>query len=372
MKIAFFVHDYHRHGGHSRYVAELACRYKKVHEVHVFANKWEGPDLQGITFHKVPALTWRELTKVLSFIFPATLMAPKGFDIIHSQGLCGLRHDLTTAHFIQPVWLRELEKRGKKPGFVTNLWKLIVAPFEKYALGPKCSKRVIAISKGMIADLNKEYGVQANVDLVYHGVDLEKFHPSGKEKYREEVRRSWGVTSTDFVALFVGNLQKGASAAIRAVALIPDARLALVSGSDNSEEKKLAAELGIEERIIWTPKSREVEKYFAAADCFVFPTVYEPFGMVISEAMAAGIPVITSRSAGAADLIEDDVNGCLMDEAWDWNGIAGKIRQLKQDPRLCADMGNRARQTVEAFTWDRCAEETMKVYQRLLDSKATS
>lgn len=370
IKIAFFVHDYHRHGGHSRYVAELATRFKSDHEVHIFANRWEEPDPTGITFHKIPAWIWREITKVLTFIIPATLKAPRGFDIIHAQGLCGMRHDLTTCHFIQPVWLRELKARGQKPSSMSLIWKLLVSPLEKRALGPKCSRRVIAISKGMISDLQKEYNIGDNIDLIYHGVDLERFHPKEKNKNRRTVRESWGVSEKDFIALFVGNLQKGAAAAIRAISLVQEAKLALVSGSNNTQEKDLVRQLGVEDRVLWVPKSREIEKFFAATDCFVFPTVYEPFGMVISEAMASGLPVVTSKGAGAADLINDGESGLLVDEPWDSQSIARHLRWLIDHPGARLVMGERARAAIEPYTWDKCAEETMACYKRILDERA--
>jgi UDP-glucose:(heptosyl)LPS alpha-1,3-glucosyltransferase len=369
MKIAFFVHDYHRHGGHSRYVAELASRLKLNHEVHVFANTWEEPNPEGIIFHKVPAISNRELLKVLSFIVPATWMAPKGFDIIHAQGLCGLRHDLTTAHFIQPLWLRELKSRGYKPSKFSWLWTLVVPPLEHFALGPNCSKRVIAISKRIVDDLKSEYNIEKNVDLIYHGTDIVRFHPSLKGIYRDSIRRDWKVCQSDFIALFVGNLQKGAHAAIKAVNSVQGARLALVSGSNNSKEKELCRELGVEDRIIWIPKSKEVEKYFAAADCFVFPTVYEPFGMVISEAMASGLPVITSKSAGAADLIKHGENGFLVDEPWDWESIGQHIQFLMHDPKKSENIGHLARLSVEPYTWDKCATETLACYQKIIDGR---
>ena len=369
MKIAFIVHDYHRHGGHARYVAELASRFKKEHEVHVYANRWEETDPVGLTFHKVPAWTWREITKVLSFILPATWNAPKNFDIVHSQGLCGLRHDLTTTHFIQPAWFRELKKRNQKSGLGSLFWTRIVAPLERFALGPLCSQRVISISHSVTTDLNREYGINQNVDLIYHGTDLTKFHPLNQSKYRNNCRENLGFAYGDFVALFVGNLQKGAAVAIQAVSKVPDCHLVLVSGSNNLREVEIAANLGISHRIHWVPLSREIEIYFAAADCFVFPTVYEPFGMVISEAMASGLPVITSKSAGAAELIEHGKSGLLLNESWSAAEISKNLVFLMQNSDLRIDMGVAARRAIEPYTWDRCAEETMSVYQKIVDNK---
>jgi len=348
-------------------VVELATRYKNNHEVHVFANQWDNIDSDGINFHKVPAWTGRELTKVLSFILPATWMAPKGFDIIHSQGLCGLRHNVATAHFVQPVWLRELKNRGQSSSILSFVWKYIVSPLEGYALGHNCSKRVIAISKKVREDLVVEYGIKNNVDLVYHGVDLERFHPDNRISFREMVRAKWGVKEQDFIALFVGNLQKGAATAIRVISQIKDVFLVFISGSNSESLKQLAINLGVSDRVRWFPLSNEVEKHFSGADCFIFPTVYEPYGMVISEAMASGLPVITSKIAGASEIIEDGLSGFVMEEAWDVDGIADRLRQLRDYPEFARNMGISARKVVEPFTWDKCAADTMLVYQRILE-----
>src|SRR5262249_1644899 len=104
LRIAFVVHDYHRAGGHSRYVAALATRFKRAHDVHVFANPFEEPDPAGITFHRVPAWRANALTCVLSFTVPATLMTRGPFDIVHAQGFCGLRQNVVTAHICQGAW----------------------------------------------------------------------------------------------------------------------------------------------------------------------------------------------------------------------------------------------------------------------------
>ena len=74
LRIAFVVHDYNRHMGQSRYVAELASRFKRRHEVHVFANTFEDPDPVGITYHHVPAWRANALATILSFVLPATAL----------------------------------------------------------------------------------------------------------------------------------------------------------------------------------------------------------------------------------------------------------------------------------------------------------
>ncbi len=114
------------------------------------------------------------------------------------------------------------------------------------------------------------------------------------------------------VCLFVGNVQKGAVKAIEAVARIKNLHLVIVTRSDTANEAKKIRELQVEDRIKIRPATNEIEKAFAAADIFLFPTIYEPYGMVISEAMASGVCVVTSKQAGAAELITDGVDGVTL------------------------------------------------------------
>lgn len=335
----------------------------------MFTSVWEEPDPDGIIFHKVPSWRWRTLTCVLTFILPATLMIGNNFDVVHAQGLCGFRHSVTTAHFIQSKWIKRLKQQGKSLGFSTWIWKWIIGPLENFALGPFCSKRVIAISQSVRRDLSFEYQIKDNVELIYHGTDFDKFQINNVELYRAGIREKLGIKESSFCALFVGNLQKGAAAAIRALISAESVYLMIVSGSDATAEKALAIELGVENRVTWVPLSKNIERYFASADCFVFPTLYEPFGMVISEAMASGLPVITNREAGAAELIEHGVSGWLTEEPWDADQIAEGMRALANDPLLRMRMGEAARKAIEPFTWDRCATETMAVYDQVVSGK---
>ena len=157
--------------------------------------------------------------------------------------------------------------------------------------------------------------------------------------YRDRLRRSWAPLPGECLALYVGNLQKGAAAAIRATARVAGVRLVLVSGSNSDADRAVARAEGAADRVVFQPYSRQIERYFAAADVFLFPTLYEPYGMVISEAMAAGLPVVTSRAAGAAELIEHGENGWLTADPWDPDPIAEGLRALAGDPALRAANG---------------------------------
>ena len=146
----------------------------------------------------------------------------------------------------------------------------------------------------------------------------------------------------------------------------------LVSGSENAKEKKIVQELGLEKRVHWVKHSNNIQRYYAAADCMVFPTFFDTFGMVITEAMASGLPVITNRNAGASDLINQGVSGFLTDDPWDIDGISKYLKLIEDNPDVLNPMGRKAREAVVPFTWDKCAAETMECYRRVLMDKSST
>ena len=104
----------------------------------------------------------------------------------------------------------------------------------------------------------------------------------------------------------------------------------------------------------------------AISDAFVFPTVYEPFGLVITEAMACGLPVVTSRCAGAAELIEDGKEGLLLSDPNDPVVLAKHIAYLLESPEARQALGMAARLKAEMYSVEECARQTESVYRRLL------
>ena len=365
LRIAFVVHDYNRHGGHSRYVAELAARFRRDHDVHVFANRVDDSDAAGITFHHVPAWRRNALTSILSFVLPATLKVGGGFDVVHAQGLCGLRHNLATAHFLQAAWYDALAREGVRLTWRQRVFKRLVTGLERRALCQPATRRVIAISERVRADLAGLYGRTAGVDVVYHGTDTATFHPDNRGRHRESVRAAVGVPDGRFLALYVGDMKKGAAAAIRATARARGVALLILSGSEAGPYRAVAERHKVADRVIFHPHTRRVETFFAAADAFVFPTVYDPFGLVITEAMAAGLPVVTSRAAGAAELIDAGRNGLLTDRPWDVDAIAAHLERLRDDSGLREKLGAAARARIEPYTWDEVARRTLEVYGEL-------
>jgi UDP-glucose:(heptosyl)LPS alpha-1,3-glucosyltransferase len=365
MKIAYVVHDYHRAGGHSRYVAELATRFAAEHEVHVFANRIDDDGKAPIRFHQVPAWRANALTTVLSFVLPVTFQIGRGFDIIHSQGFCGLRGNVFTAHICNRAWHRGLQKLEGGASFRETVFNAVGTTLEyaMYRFAPRC--QVIAISQRVARDIVELYHCGAPIHVIHHGVDLELFSPATRQRSRSEARAQHGFAEGDMVFLYVGDLRKGASRAIQALATLAEGRLLLVSRSRTESYQRLAKELGVSDRVVFAGPTNQVEKAYAAADAFVLPTPYDAFGMVVSEAMASTLPVIVSREAGASELIAHGVNGLLLSDA-SVSELAQRMGSLQRDRAWASKLGCAARKRVEGMSWDTVSRETMGVYRELL------
>jgi UDP-glucose:(heptosyl)LPS alpha-1,3-glucosyltransferase len=369
LKIAFVVHDYHQYGGHSRYVAELARRFRDDHEVHVFANHVDDSDREGIIFHRIPAWRRNALTTIASFVVPATLMVRGKFDVIHAQGLCGLRQNVITAHICQPAWFDAARRFAGRPPWRKRVFQAVVSRLDRLAMNPSAATAFIAPSERIRQDLAQSYRLNGQVRVIPHGTDIELFHPRNRDAWRTRIRGQHGFSDDQIVALYVGDLQKAMPAILQATAKTRDVTIAAVTRSDVAPFAALAAREGVADRIRFLPPTVHVERYYAAADFFLFPTYYDAFGMVVTEAMASGLPVITSREAGAAQLIEDRVSGWLTQAPWDAEQLAEAVTTLANDDAARTRMGQAARKTVENFTWDRTAAETMEVYRAVIKAR---
>src|SRR5438876_6629068 len=166
MKIAFVVHDYHRAGGHSRYVAELATRFAKEHEVHVFANRIERDGTARIRFHTVPAWRANALTTVLTFALPATLQLGRSFDIIHSQGFCAFRGNVFTAHICNRAWHLALQKMEGGVTFRESIFNAVATSLEHTAYRFVSHGAVVAISERVAQDIVRFYRCSAPIHVI--------------------------------------------------------------------------------------------------------------------------------------------------------------------------------------------------------------
>jgi glycosyltransferase involved in cell wall biosynthesis len=205
----------------------------------------------------------------------------------------------------------------------------------------------------------------ANI-VVPMGIDTTRFDEA--RAHREEVRASHGIADDEIVILFVGSLiaRKGIAdlaAAWRQLGDRSGVRLLLVAKPAGAEETRIVEELVREDdRVIHVPSVRyeEVPRYFAASDIFFFPTHLEGYGIVVGEAMASRLPVVTTRAQGVREVIAENETA-LAAEVGDTAELSRLLERLLDDPAMRDRLGRAGRARVEAhFTWDRIMDRLME------------
>ncbi len=374
MRIGMTSIVFGRQGGIARYVAELAGRFAKDNEVHVVTSRQEAA-ADGVTAH-MRRIIWRPISlQVASAAYAYTralnmLRRDGTIELSHGQGAEMLSPDVVTAHSCQKAAVRALAlERGEA-------WRLLKSfePRNNVVLAiegrnVRDAKRIIAVSKTVKEEIVREYRVPAEkIDVIYNGVDTGEFAPANRLSMREPLRRRMGYSSEDRVLMFSGweFRRKGLKHIIDALTNLDDSvKLLVVGGADPTPYTAQARRLSVMSRIAFAGHQVDMRAYYAAADAFVFPTSYEPFGLVITEAMASGLPVITTRTAGAAEIITDGVDGMLLSRPGDTEELAGKLKAVL-DGGEAGRIGAAARKTAEKYSWDSVAEKTLSTYRDVI------
>jgi len=247
--------------------------------------------------------------------------------------------------------------------------------YNKYLLDKVLSRADIIISPSeYYIDESRFLGeYRDKIVAIPNGINVEDFNiPLSKE----ECRRKLGLPLDKDIILFVGSLTpyKGPEVLVKAMQKIakevPDTELVFVgSGKMRDELGKLAEKIGIKNNLKFTGfvKERLKPLYYKAADIFVLPSIMstESFGIVNLEAMACGVPIVASEIGGVPDVVKDGENGLLVPPR-DPNALADAIIYLLENEDVRRKMGERGKEMVRDYTWERIAEKTEKVYEAVL------
>ena len=357
MKIAFIRKNYTPYGGAENYL-RLVCKGLQAqgNEVHIFsANKWTDSKLPVHEIRTVKKPSF--LSNMLFALNSRDTLRKETFDCIFSFERTFYQDIYRAGDGCHREWLdrrRAVEPFYKNMSFSLNPHHLTMLYLERQCL--LNSKLILANSMMVKKDILRHYSLpEGKIKVIYNGVDLERFYPmSAEEKARS--KSSLGIKG-DKAILFVGAdfKRKGLATLLNAFSLldIGDKKLIVAGKKAMPQYFKMAKKLRIDKNVVFCGPVKEIEKLYAAADLFVLPTIYDPFSNAALEAMAAGIPVITTSSNGASEIISNGVDGFVINNPLDANAFAGKISiALVQ----AEDMGERARSKAEGFSIEKALD----------------
>jgi UDP-glucose:(heptosyl)LPS alpha-1,3-glucosyltransferase len=232
-------------------------------------------------------------------------------------------------------------------------------------------KKIIANSKRGEEEIRRHYGVLGEkIEVVYNGVDLESFHPRNVTLYRKSLRKEFRIPAEALVILFLGSgfRRKGLRGLLESIPMvkreIPQIVL-MVAGRDRIQEyREQARRLGCERNVLFLGPTQRAREFYAACDLFALPTIYDPFSNACVEAMASGVPVLTTPTNGVAELIEDGKNGFIVRDPLDAAAIGRRVHEFAFSPERRL-MGMRARQAVLSLNWDSVLTRVLSIYEEI-------
>jgi UDP-glucose:(heptosyl)LPS alpha-1,3-glucosyltransferase len=384
LDVALVVEHYlPKRGGGERYVVDLATGLAdRGHTVTVYAAEHDNDDPR-ITLKTVPVAKHPKWWRKSRFAKRSRVALDGGHDIVHAVGKA-LGFTVLNPHGgVERFWL------GQHLRAYDRAWERWWATLRRYCTprhwvlrgverrqytAPQL-QRVIAISDMVRDHIRQGYGLgPEKVNVVYNGVDLERFHPRVRDEHRAAQRNAWGVGDDEVCCLFVGNnfRLKGVRCLVEATARLraegAPVRAVVVGREAPGRLTALAARLGVADQVQFVGSEPQVEKAYAAADVYVHPTYFDACALVTFEAMACGVPVITTRWNGASGIVTPGEDGAVIDDAADIGALTEAIRGYLDAGRREMH-GRAARTAAERHPIQQNCERILDVYRSVLSER---
>jgi glycosyltransferase involved in cell wall biosynthesis len=259
------------------------------------------------------------------------------------------RSDINVVHFVHASWKASPYHPWRLGRSARSLYAMtysrVNAVLERGAF--RRAARIVAVSGSVRQDLLRLGVPEDRITTILNGVDLDEFHPGSPE------RRRFALPPDVPIALFAGDLKtsrKNLDTVLRALRSVPVLHLAVAGRHERTSYPDQARALGVEKRVHFLGFQKDMAALMRSADLFVFPSRYETCGLVLLEALASGIPVVTARSVGGAELIGDDV-GVVLEDSEDPAVLASALSALVDNASRRSDMARSARALAEQHSW---------------------
>lgn len=372
IRLAIVRQKYRPDGGAERFISRaLEALDNQAMDLNVITRQWQGERHADWHLHICDPVKWGRISRERGFAEAARkIWQRERFDIVQShERIAGCdiyragdgvhQRWLEQRSLILPAWRQKMLMNNRYHRYVMN------AEREMYQAGEL--RAVICNAQMVKNEIVARFGVASDkIHVIYNAINTTQYVPVD-EAERQEIRRTLNLPANATVLIYVGSgfERKGLAAAIKAVA--GTNRYLVVVGKDKAEKQyqALARELGCRERVIFAGMQPDTRPWYQSADALLLPTLYDPFPNVILEAMACGLPVITSTTCGGSEFIEPGKNGYVCD-ALDVSALRDAVMALPAHA-IGSDMAQRARERVMGSTPQRLSQQLIALYQQILD-----
>ena len=373
MKLAIVRQKYNPYGGAEQFIERAldALSLTRKVDLSIIARQWQARP--GVHFIECNPAYRTSLGRDKSFATAVTACLGadgRGFDIVQSHERIPGIMLYRAGDGVHASWL---EQRARAlPAF--RRFAIAANPYHRYVLAAEREmfahlglRAVICNSVMVRNDIAARFGLDAaRLKVIYNGVDLERFHPRHRDA-RCASRALLGLPPEATVFLYAGSgfERKGVARLLQAAAAASATAHVLVAGTDkhHGRYRTLAARLGIADRTHFLGPRDDLPALYGAADAFVLPTLYDPMPNAALEALASGLPLVTTLQCGAQELVTTGSNGFVVD-ALDADGLAAALTRLAEPGRAAAMM-DAARTSVAHLSQDAMATQLLDLYGTL-------
>jgi UDP-glucose:(heptosyl)LPS alpha-1,3-glucosyltransferase len=373
MKIALIRKAFRLHGGAERFVARfLHALQQQGHAIHLFAHRWDLPTSTRITLHPVPVLKGLSVLQVLSFALATTWMIRREqFDLVFSFERTLVQDVYRAGDGCHRQWLCQRQRYFPPVQTRWDQWNPLhqaILAMERRIYHPYGTCTIIANSYQVKQEIIQHYATPPErIVVIYNGIDLEEFHPQHRLRWRDSGRQQRGIPADAVVLLFVGSgfQRKGLWYLLSALKLL-EQRVAkpcvlLVVGKGNpTAYQRYLNQHRVQSPVIFLGVQAEMPEIYALADLFVLPTVYDPFSNASLEAMASGLPVVTSALNGVAEILGEWQEHLVVPDPTAVEELATKIARIIPEHKA---VGEAMRLIAERYPLQSCVEKTLQVWK---------
>lgn len=379
VNVALIRSRYTPFGGAERFVENaFAALVERGVKLTLVTREWRGPSERSVILCNPFYIgrLWRDWGFARSV---KSKLREENFSLVQSHERIPGCDVFRAGDGVHAAWL---EARKRTQGSIAraashfSLWHRYMVKAESKMFADPSLRAVICISQMVANDVRRFFRVsEEKLHVIYNGVDCNGFSPQLREAHRGLIRKKLGIPSTAVTFLFVGSGfdRKGLKQLLTAFALLANSEAHLVVVGKESKQRsyeKLAQSLAIGDRVHFCGPQQNVRPYYGAADSFVLPTLYEPLSNAVLEALASGLPVVTSTRCGAAELIDNGVNGFVCD-ALDVTALASHLTSL-MDPEFRERAGRAARASVLELSFNNMSKKYLRLYEKLLSENDRS
>lgn len=366
----------------SRFIEELL---KKGHECHVFAKEWDVDARDGVIFHRVNTFG-PSFLRLLTFAINSYLAVKKtNLDVILSFDRTFYQDIYRAGDGCHREWLIQRKQSAissqqsavqkmlssiKQATTFLNPLHLTILYLEKKLFHSRRLKFVVANSNRGRDEIKRHYKLpEEKICVIYNGIDIKAFDTGERNRLRIAYREKLGVKN-EILLLFVGSgfERKGLKFLIQAFGILkkqeqsPPCKLIVIGKGRIECYQDIADKYGVGADVKFIGPAKDVMGYYSAADIFALPSIYEPFSNACLEAMASGLPVVTSRVNGVSEILTHGKDGMVIDDPSNPDEIAERIEPLL-DENARFDAGKAARTTVENYTIEKNVENFLKLIE---------